>query len=693
MMLPLRLYILLVFMLYTTGIARAQYNRESDEKVIADLLERLIENTEATLDYTDLQDQLEQYNRNKLNLNKASREQLQLLIFLDENQINAIINHRLKFGDFLNLYELQSIEAIDDITIYYLTYFVTVDENWMENQTTFKQMLVKGKHEFIGLYDTELQQRTGYSKERINEGKNYYLGNPDRYVFRYRFSYGNRLTFCYTAEKDMGEQFGQGAQRYGFDFNSLHFYYRPRKSIVKTIAVGDYQVNFGQGLTFGSGLAASKSAFVMNVRRSYIPIRPFRSLNENEFMRGFAATIAKDKWQVVLFGSGKYISTNVNANDTLLGEDVFNSVSLTGLHRTASEIGKRQNVFQTIYGGNARWLLKNGQVGLTHVQTQYNITFLPGEKPYQLYNFSGTDLANMGIDYNLQWRNFNFFGEGSSNSNNAIAVTTGMLISLDANLDVVMIYRNFAKDYQITFANSFAENTDTRNEHGFYTGVSLRITRKWLLNSYLDFYQSKWLRYLVDGPSRGFDFLSELQYIPSKTAQFYIRFRQEMKGRNQSNNTERVDYISSQTRSIYRFNIQYKVNLNLSAKSRIEVVTFTDDFNKNQTGTLLMQDLNLSLPRKKVAIILRMAYFTVDDYNARVYAAENDVLYQYAVTMYQNSGVRYYMVARIKVNRKVEFWFKYSQTHYSNVNTISSGLEEIKGNTLTDFRLQLKVLL
>jgi hypothetical protein len=155
----------------------------------------------------------------------------------------------------------------------------------MENQTTFKQMLMKGKHEFIGLYDTEMQQREGYNKERIKEGKTYYLGNPDRYVFRYRFSYGNRLTFGYTAEKDMGEQFGQGAQPYGFDFNSLHFYYKPRKSIVKTIAVGDYQVNFGQGLTFGSGLAARKSAFVMNVRRIYTPFRPFRSLNENEFMR------------------------------------------------------------------------------------------------------------------------------------------------------------------------------------------------------------------------------------------------------------------------------------------------------------------------------------------------------------------------------------------------------------------------
>lgn len=686
-------YLLIGLMLFCGAISYAQNTKETDEKVIADLLERLIENTEATLDYTDLQDQLEQYNRNKLNLNKASREQLQRLFFLEDNQINAIIQHRFVYGDFLNLYELQTITSLDEITIYYLTYFVTVDENWREDQTPFKQMLAKGKHEIIGLYDSELQQREGYKKERADAGKSYYLGNQDRYVFRYRFSYGNRLTFGYTGEKDMGEQFGKGAQQNGFDFNSFHFYYRPRKTIIKTIALGDYQINFGQGLAFASGLAARKSAFVMNVRRSYSPIRAFRSLNENEFLRGAAVTLGGKKWQAVLFGSGKYISTNFNATDTLQGDDIFSSVSLTGLHRTTSEISKRQNVFQTIYGGNARWVLKRGHIGVTHVNTQYDIAFLPGDKPYQLYNFKGNKLGNTGVDFNLQWRNFNFFGEGARSSNNAYAVTSGMLISLDANLDAVVLYRNFAKDYQTTFANSFAENSDTRNEQGIYTGITLRLNRKWIVNSYIDVYQSKWLRYLVVGPSNGFDFLSELQYLPSRSAQFYVRFRQEIKYRNQSGNTEKTDYLSAQSRSVYRFNAQYKVALNLSAKSRIEVVTFSDDIKKNQVGTLLLQDINWSSPRKKVNLIFRMAYFTVDDYNARVYAAENDVLYQYAVPLYQNSGVRYYLVARIKINRKLDLWFKYSETKYSNVDKISSGLEQINGNTMTDFRIQFRLTL
>jgi len=673
--------------------SQAQTPRERDEKVIADLLERLIENTEATVDYTDLQDQLEQYNKSKLNINTVSREQLQRLFFLDDAQINAIINHRQKFGNFLTLYELQTIPALDEQTIYYLTYFVTVDEDWQQDQTRFLQMLRKGKHELIGLYDTELEKRAGYDATLKDQGKSYYMGNKERYVFRYRFNYGSRLAFGYNAETDMGERFTWNSSTKGFDFNSIHFYYRPRKGIIKTIALDDYQINFGQGLTFGSGLAARKSAFVLNVRRSYLPIRPYRSLNETEFMRGAAVMLGDKKWQVVLFGSRKYISTNYNAQDTSAPQDFFSSIDLSGLHRTPTELAKSNNVLQTIVGANAQWRFKDGYVGLTHVQTNYDIAFLSGTSLYQRYNFSGTQLGNSGIDYKYQWRNMSFFGEFSISSNQAKAFTTGVAISLDPNLDVLFLYRNFAKDYQTTYNNPFAENTDGRNEKGFYTGASLRLSRKWLLNSYVDIYSSPWLRFQVDGPSRGVDVLGELQYLPSKTAQVYFRVRHEYKTKNQAGSTEKVDYLSEQSRTVFRFNAQYKMSLNVTLKSRVETTLFSDDVSTQKTGTLIFQDVNWSAPRKQFGLIFRVAYFTVEDYNARVYAAENDVLYQYSVPMYQNSGMRYYAVMRCKITRKIELWAKWSQTVYSNVNTISSGLEQINGNTVSDVRLQLRWIL
>jgi hypothetical protein len=242
-------------------------------------------------------------------------------------------------------------------------------------------------------------------------------------------------------------------------------------------------------------------------------------------------------------------------------------------------------------------------------------------------------------------------------------------------------------------SNAFGEFTDNRNEQGLYTGASMRLSRKWVLNAYLDLYQSAWLRYLTDGPSHGSDLLGELQYNPSKVAQFYLRYRYENKQKNQPGNLSVTDYLSMQSRSTCRLHAQYKISMDLSAKSRVEVANYCDELSGKRSGTILFQDLGWSTPKRRLALTLRVAYFTVDDYNARVYAMENDVLYQSTVTLYQNSGTRYYLVARYRVSRRIEFWLKFSETVYSNIKTIGSGLEQVNGNRLSDLRLQFRIIL
>lgn len=686
-------FILTLIFTFLTTILIAQVARESDEKVISDLMERLIETNETVYDFTDLQEQLEQYNKNKLNLNTATLEQLQRLFFLDDAQISAIISHRQRFGNFISLYELQTIVALDDQTIYYLTYFTTVDEIWQQNQTTFIQKIKKGKHEITALYDTDYEPRAGYNPTLKEQGKSYYMGNQERYVLRYRFSFSNQLSFGYAAETDQGEPFLWDNTTKGFDFHSIHFYYRPTKTIINTIALGDYQINIGQGLTFASGLAARKSAMVLNVRRSYLPIRPYRSLNETGFLRGAAVQLGKKKWQLLVFGSRKNLSTNYSNQDTTYEEGYFSSLDVTGLHRTATERSKSNEVIQNIAGANAQWKHSNGHIGITHVQTNYNVPFISGNAPYQLYNFSGKQLNNSGIDYKWQWRNMSLFGEFSFSSNNAQAFTSGLAISLDPKLDIMLLYRNFSVDYQTTYSNPFSEYNDSRNEKGIYSGISLRFNRKWALVSYADFYQSEWIRYLINAPSRGVDVLSELQYAPSRNAQLYLRARHETKTKNQSNITDKINTTSNESRTIFRFQAQYKLSLSLNLKSRIENITFTNEVNTPKNGTLIFQDLTWALPRKKLEITTRVAYFSIEDYNARIYATETDILYQYALPMYQNSGIRYYFVARYMVNRNLEFRIKVSQTTYSNVNEISGGLEKIEGNKLTDIRLQVRWLI
>lgn len=668
----------------------AQTTREPEEKIITDLLERLIENQESVIDYTDLQEQLEYYLKHKLDLNKADRSQWERLVFLSDKDINAILQHRKDFGEFLSVYEIQTIEALDENTIYYLSYFVMVDMDLNDDHTPFLQQLQKGKHEIIALHENEFQTKAGYNPLLKEQGKSYYLGSPYRYVLRYRFNYGSKLSFGLAGEKDMGEQFFRGAQQNGFDFNSAHFFMR-NNGRWKAIALGDYQASFGQGLTFGSGQAGGKSAYVLNVRRSFQTLRPYRSLNENEFLRGGAATYAFKRVEVTVMGSRKYISTNYAQADTIAtDEGNFSSIQLTGLHRTQTEVERKNNVLQSIYGAHVSYKQESIEIGFTAVSTLYDRSFQKGDKPYQLYNFNGTQLTNMGIDYQFQLRNSNVFGESSRSNNGALAHIVGLNIPLHQLLDMVCVYRSYSMQYQTTFNAAFGENRDGKNEEGIYSGLSWKPKRGWLLNMYLDWYRSPWLRYLTDAPSRGTDYLVELQYNPNKQSQFYIRYRQEQKNKNQSDNSSPIDYTTINKREQCRIHAQYKVSDNLTGKSRLEVVFYKDELSNNQQGSLLFQDLLYTHPQKRFSFGTRIALFAVDDYNARVYATEQDVLYQYAVPLYQNSGIRYYAVAHLKIRRGLDVWFKYSHTEYNNVKSISSGLERVEGNVLSDLRVQVR---
>ncbi len=672
----------------------AQYKQYSSRiTVVQELLERWIENNEASIDYTDLQEQLEYYYNNKLDLNKCSQKELMSLVFLSPRLADAIIQHRMKFGDFMSVFELQVIPEIDEQTLYYLKYFVAVKVDWMQDQTPFMQMLRKGRSELILLHENDFQKKEGYHTEELKAAnKQYYLGSPYRYVSRYRFNYGNRLSMGYTGEKDMGEQFFQGAQAYGFDFNSFHFVLKNTGKI-KALALGDYQVNFGQGLTFGSGLAARKSAYVMNLRRYYESIRPYRSLNENEFMRGAALSYqVNKKFLITGFVSHKYINTsyrNADSNQVSNG-DGFSSIVLTGYHRTPNEILNKQNVMQTILGANVQLALEKFQLGFTAVNATYDKSFTPGTAPYQKYYFSGAQLTNIGLDYSTQLGSVHLFGESSLSSNGGWATINTMQMPLDAKLDFCMMYRNFSKDYQTTFNNPFAENNNGSNEEAIYTAMVYRHSKSIQLSAYLDVYRSPWLRYLVDAPSKGIDFLSELQYNPNKIFQSYLRYKHEEKEKNQSGNVSKLDVIVPQTRDLLRLHLQYKVGTHFNFKSRLEHCMFNAEGIGQKSGTFIYQDFQYKPMFNPLDITCRLAMFDIEDFNARVFAVESDVLYQYSVPLYQNAGIRYYILLHYNVSKHFDIWLRYAKTNYNNVNSIGTGLEQIQGNESSDMKVQLR---
>ena len=682
---------LILAFIYSSKNLIAQKLQPKNE-IISSIIEKLIENQESQLDYSDLQAQLAYYFDTKINLNKCSENELQQLIYLKQSEIVSILNHRKKYGDFESIYELQAIDNLSDETIFYLKHFTEVNET--NKQLKLSELTQVGKTEIILQHENDFQQKLGYKTSELKPlNKQYYLGSSSRYVLRVKQKIGKRIEIGFIGEKDAGEQFLSGAQSSGFDFNSIHVHFK-NIGYFSSIIIGDYQANFGQGLTFGSGLSARKSAYVLNINRYYQNIRPYRSVNEFEFMRGAAIDYKYKSWQFVSFISYKNINTNFqNADSNNINSfDGFTGFNYTGFNRTANEILDKDNVKQSILGVHVQKDFKFLQLGFTGIKTNYNVPFLPSNQLYQKYNFTGNQLMNAGLDYKLSLGNALFSGEFSKSENGRFATTNSLLLSLDSKLDLCLLYRNFEANYQATFNNPFAENSDGKNETGFYFGITYKPVKAFTINSYIDFYKSAWLRYQIDAPSKGFDLLSEVQYNPSKVINIYIRYKFENKQKNESNNITALNpVLAEQIRQQFRLHLKYKISLFIEAESRIEQSEFNTKNAANAYGTLIYQDLKFKFYKNKFGINTRLALFDIDQFNARIYAYEDNVPYTYSVPMFQNSGTRFYLMASCKITKNIKVFARFSHTQYNNIKSIGSGLEQINGNTQSDLILQLQM--
>jgi uncharacterized protein (DUF2267 family) len=78
-----------------------------------DFIQKLAATQQDDVNYEDLYEALMQFYLNPLDLNKAEPDELRSLFVLSEAQIQDFYTHKTRFGNLLNLYELQSIESFD----------------------------------------------------------------------------------------------------------------------------------------------------------------------------------------------------------------------------------------------------------------------------------------------------------------------------------------------------------------------------------------------------------------------------------------------------------------------------------------------------------------------------------------------------------------------------------------------------
>jgi len=647
-------------------------------------------------DLTNLFDQLFYFYDHPINLNNTNIDQLNDLGLLTDLQINDLFLHQKLFGKLISIYELQSFAYWDMETIRMVLPFIRVDDKLDNLNVTLKEALKNGKVEVFFRYQTVLEEKSAYQDvpdSVLLNSNSYYHGNPDRYYSRFRYTYRTNLSMGITMEKDPGEKFAGEAQPYGFDFYSMHAFYNGGKYI-KTVALGDYQIQIGQGLNLWSGYAFGKTADVTNIKRNANSLKPYTSVDETRFLRGAATELGWKDFSLVLFGSRKKVDATLISDSLLEEQEFVSSINLSGLHRTNSEIAKKNSFEETIAGANLKYQKRNLRFGLASVFQGYDKTFNKSISPYNQFDFRGKSFMSHSFDYSFVLKNFSFFGESSIASySNKMGHLHGVLIALDPRVSLSLLYRNYDRAYQTLYNNGFSEGSNTQNERGIYFGAKIKISKSWTLNTYADYFTFPWMRYLVDAPSSGHEVLFQSTYRPDKKLELYFRFRQQEKARNSRYQDGTVTEIENVLQRNYRINFSYKVTDGITLKSRAEIIALNRPSSPNETGFLIYQDLLIRPKTWPIDLSMRYAFFDTDSYETRLYAFESNALYVFSVPAYFYKGTRAYLMVRWTFLRKFDLWARYAVNLYTDRDSLGSGAEMIKTNRKSEVTLQLRVKL
>ncbi|HAE31760.1 MAG TPA: hypothetical protein DCF89_11650 [Flavobacteriales bacterium] len=697
-MIRTRLYILFG-LLISNYISLGQKNDQQKFNLIEQRIEMIAENAEdEDIDFTTLFDYLAYIYDHPLNINNPKNEDdLRQIRMLSDIQINNLYDHIDRNGKLISIYELQAVEGWTIYTIKTILPFVAVNVDLYAPSISFKEMVRNSSNELFIRYSRVLEQQEGYapiddSTLAASPNKRY-SGSPDKLYTRYRFKFRNNISAGFTAEKDAGEQFFTGNQKNGFDFYSGHLYLSGFGKL-KSLAIGDFHAQFGQGLTIWSGLAFGKSADILTVKRNARGLRPYASVDENLFLRGGGATIELGKIQFTAFGSHKKIDANVSYDDTTSNFDGYTITSFqqTGLHRTPSEVEDKNIIGETHLGGNLQFNTRKLRIGISGLHSNYDANVQRNLSYYNQFEFNDNTNTILGTDYNFLFRNFNLYGEVARSANGGTAQIHGALISLDPSVTLSVVYRNYGRDFQNNLSNAFSENSKNINESGIMIGLKLTRGKKFQLNAYLDQFKFPWLKYQVDKPqTTGHDYLVQLQYKPSKKLIMYGRIRARNRPINTEQDIDDIDFIVARNQINYRYNISYKVSESFTLRNRIEYVDFQRGMSDREAGFLIYQDILYKPLSSNLSFSFRYALFETDSYDSRVYAYENDVLYYFSIPAYYRTGTRTYLTAKYRIRKGLDLWLRWAQWHFSNTNEIGSGNEMIEGNTKTDIRAQIRL--
>ena len=618
-------------------------------------------------------ERLQQLSEHPINLNNTSREELEQLPFLSEQQIDELIEYLLRYGPMRSYGELRMIRAMDFQQLSLLPFFVEIGEA-PEKKKTFPRWSNIARY---GKHTLTLTGRLPFYSHQgdLSNSDKSYLGPKYRHSLRYEFSYGRTLKLGFVGAQDAGEPFFSSHNPWGYDAYSYYLQVQ-RLGRLENAILGKYKISAGMGLVLNTGFSLGKQVMLQNLGRHTNSLRPHGSRSEADYMQGAAATVRLFRpLTATFFASYRPVDATLNTDGSVA------TIITSGYHRTLAEQQKKHNTHQTDLGATINYRHEGLRLGANAVYTSFDRRLSPNTKEYyRLYYPQGEHFLNTSLDYGYKYHHFTLNGETAINGDGALATIHTLGYQSDF-FSIMALQRFYSYRYNSIHAHSFGETSRTQNESGYYLGLTWNPFGSLNLQGYVDYAYFPWQRYQVSQPSHAWDFMLQADY---QLQRWSLSARHRLRLRQKDNADKTALIPDNQQRG--RLTLTYAHPSNWSAKTEWDYTL--SDYKTASRGYMVSEHVAWS--NSKWQTSLTAGYFHTDDYSSRIYIYERQMQHDFSFPMFYGQGIRAALFVKATVTQQLQLSAKLGYTNYFDRAVIGTGQQQIAQSHTTDLDLQLR---
>ena len=536
----------------------------------------------------DLLCELEQH---PININKATREDLEQLPFLSAQQVEALMEYKYRYGGMKSLAELMMIREIEPQMRKLLGCFIYAGEE--------SKSKIRTKHELIACYKVDY-----------------------RHWFRYQMEQGDKLKLGLVASQDADEPFFSGKNKLGYDYYSPYLQLK-KLGRLETLVLGNFRVSMGMGMVMNNSFSLGKIATLQNLGRNANGLRAHSSRSLG-FLQGAGATINLGRGiKTTAFVSYTPMDATLNSDGSA------RTIITTGYHRTETELAKKNNLHALKTGGTIKYNGGRVHLALNALYAHLDRRLSPSKT--QLYNYfkpEGTDFMNASVDYGYRGRRFTLNGETAIDGNGHIATINTISLTTNSGLNLMALQRFYSYQYTSLDAQSYSDCGRVQNESGVSVGLSWQLSPKWQLAAYADYAYHPWSLYRKASSSYSLDNLMQCSFT-SNHWKLMARYR--------------LKAYEKEHRA--RISAEYTTE-NFSARTQFDGGYCAEN---EERGVMLSG--NLAYAYHWFRMNAGVGYFNTDSYNSRVYLYESGPLYTYSMQQFYGEGMRYWLMLRANLGK------------------------------------------